>query len=243
VSNLPQNHQKCNSFRSRRLQLDARRRVGPGRSEASSEIQAVDVAENSNGAGNGHGTARTAPFNARELKARVDLAAIAGKFTKLRALGAQLVGLCPLHSERHPSFYVHPEKQVFKCFGCGAGGDVFAFVMRATACDFRRALQIVAQFSEQVARDSETRSGSRFDAGVGAQPLSRAERGALLSQSIPDSRARILSALDATNQCLQRIEETNRKCSADLATGCEPERERRFSFTCQKPDNCHGWGL
>jgi hypothetical protein len=208
-----------------RLQhLDGANRVGAARREASIEFLAMGIAENSNGAGNGHGPTRTAVLNAREIKARVDLAAITGKFTKLRALGGQLLGLCPLHSEGHPSFYVHPEKQVFKCFGCGAGGDVFAFVMRATGCNFRRALEIVAACSEQVARDSESRSGSRLGAGVGAQPLSPAQRGALHSQCVADSRARILSALDATNRRLQRIEETNRKSSAELATACEPQR-------------------
>ena len=83
-------------------------------------------------------------LDARDLKARVDLAAFVGQFTKLRRSGRQLIGLCPLHSERHPSFFVHPEKQVFKCFGCGAGGDVYAFVMRVEGCDFLDALRIVA---------------------------------------------------------------------------------------------------
>jgi CHC2 zinc finger len=102
------------------------------------------------------------PLNARELKARVDLAAIAGQFTRLRTRGHQFVGLCPLHSERHPSFYVHPVKQCFKCFGCGAGGDLFEFIMRATGCDFLRALHIVAEFSSGVVRaGSEMRSCER----------------------------------------------------------------------------------
>jgi len=93
--------------------------------------------------------------------------------------------------------------------------------MRATGCNFRRSLEIVAKFSEQVA--------SRFEAGVGAQPLSRAQRGALNSQSVTDSRARIVAALDATNGRLQRIQETNRKSSAELATACEPERGSLFT--------------
>jgi hypothetical protein len=55
-------------------------------------------------------------IHARELKARIDLALVASRFTQLRRSGRQLVGLCPFHSERHPSFYVHPEKQVFYLF-------------------------------------------------------------------------------------------------------------------------------
>jgi hypothetical protein len=181
-------------------------------------------------------------MRARDLKASVDLAAFVGQFTRLRRAGGQLVGLCPIHSERHPSFYVHPQKQVFHCFGCGAGGDLFAFVMRATGCDFLRALEIVAEFSERVARASESRSGSHFGAGVGAKPLSPAKRGSLDSQSIRELRARILEALEATNRRLRAIEETNRAVSGTLATACEPERGRS-PFTCQKPDNSHGRGL
>ena len=161
---------------------------------------------------------------ARNLRASVDLAAFVNQFTRLHRAGSQLVGLCPIHSERHPSFYVHPKKQVFYCFGCGVGGDLFAFVMRSAGCDFLRALQIVSEFSEQVARDSEPRSGSRFDAGVGAKPLSPAKRGAPHSQSIQESRAGILAALDATNRRLRAIEETNRAALAALATACEPAR-------------------
>jgi DNA primase len=100
-------------------------------------------------------------LSARELKARVDLAAIAGQFTGLRRSGHQLVGLCPLHKEHNPSFFVHPEKQCFKCFGCGAGGDLFEFVMRATGCNFPRALEIVAEFCKGVASGSGAGGGAR----------------------------------------------------------------------------------
>ena len=161
---------------------------------------------------------------ARDLRARVDLAEFVSQFTRLRRAGGQLVGLCPIHSERHPSFYLHPQKQVFYCFGCGTGGDLFAFVMRTMGCDFCHALQIVAEFSERVAHDSEPRGGSRFGVGVGARPLSPARRGALHSQSMQESCARTVEALEATNRRLRAIEETNRAASAALATACEPER-------------------
>jgi DNA primase len=158
------------------------------------------------------------------LKARVDLVSLAGKFTQLRRSGRQFVGLCPLHTERHASFYVHPGKQVFKCFGCGRGGDVFEFVMRATGCDLFHALQIVAEFSEGVASESEPRSGERFRAKQGGEAPSACEAGSLYSQSTQSPRARILAALDATNRRLRAIEAANRAASAALATACEPER-------------------
>jgi hypothetical protein len=165
-------------------------------------------------------------LNARELKSRARLDEVVGRFTKLRRSGRQLVGLCPFHRERNPSFYVDPQKKVFHCFGCGADGDLFDFVMRATGCDFRRALEIVAEFLG-VASESEPRSGERFRAGVGGGlPPAGAQRRTLNSQFHPQSRAEILAALDETNRRLLVIEAANHDASSDLdlATACEPER-------------------
>jgi hypothetical protein len=84
------------------------------------------------------------PLNVREVKARADFVALASRYTRLRRSGRQLVGLCPFHPERHPSFYVEPQRKIWKCFGCGAGGDLFTFLMAAEGCDFRRVLEIAA---------------------------------------------------------------------------------------------------
>jgi hypothetical protein len=172
-------------------------------------------------------------IEARELKRRADLLAIVRRFTRLRRSGRQYVGLCPLYRERHPSLYVHPEKQVFKCFGCGAGGDVFAFVMRALGCDFYRALQIVAEFSGGVALASDLRSRSRLGVGEGAKPLRPPKAGGSNSQSLELSRVRILSELDATNRRVLAIDTTNRAASAELSTPCEP-RDGNSSFYLSK---------
>lgn len=61
--------------------------------------------------------------------------------TELRRSGRQLSGRCPLHAEKTPSFYVDPEKQVFYCHGCHAGGDVIAFVMALRGCEFGDAVR------------------------------------------------------------------------------------------------------
>lgn len=102
--------------------------------------------------------------------------------------------------------------------------------MRAIGCDFHRALEIVAEFSEGVAHASGPRSGSRFGVSEGAKPLSPAKRDSLHSQSLEDSRARILAALDAADRRLGRIMATNRAALAALATACEPERGESFSL-------------
>ncbi len=112
------------------------------------------------------------PLDARQVKHRCDFVAIASRYMRLRRAGRQYRGLCPFHQERHPSFYVEPERKIFYCFGCGVGGDVFDFIMRIEGCDFLRALQVLDGFSSGVARESELRSSERFRAGVGAKPLS-----------------------------------------------------------------------
>lgn len=164
-------------------------------------------------------------LDSRVLKQRVDLVALVSGFTNLRRSGRELVGLCPLHLERHPSFYVNPEKQVFHCFGCGAGGDVFAFVMRAVGCNFRHALEIVEEFVRGVALASDPRSGSRFGVGEGAKPLRLPKAVASNSQFVKNSRARILAELKATTRRLRAIESTNNANSRALATACEPRGE------------------
>jgi hypothetical protein len=176
------------------------------------------------------------PFVPAEVKARAKFIEIVSQYTPLRRAGKQYVGRCPFHSERHPSFYIHAEKKVFHCFGCGASGDVFSFVMRIFSCDFRRSLEIIAQHSEGVAFASGPRSGSRFGEGEGAKPLRPPKAVGCNSQSLELSRTHILAKLETTNRRLHAIEATNSAGSAALATACEPARGR-FPFTCQKPDN------
>jgi len=65
-----------------------------------------------------------------EILRRVDMEALVSRYTTLRRQGSQLVGLCPFHSEKTPSFWVHPEKKVFKCYGCQEQGGVLAFVQK-----------------------------------------------------------------------------------------------------------------
>ena len=65
--------------------------------------------------------------------------------TELRRAGpARFEGLCPFHDERTPSFGINPAEKVYHCFGCGAGGDAFAFVMETEGVDFKGALELLA---------------------------------------------------------------------------------------------------
>jgi len=188
---------------------------------------------------------KTSLLDAGDLKARVDLVLFAGQFTRLRRSGRQFLGLCPLHSERHPSFYVHPDKQVIKCFGCGVGGDVFAFVMRLKGCDFLGALRIVAEFSDRGSQRQRVgceAARERFAAGVGAAPAAAKQQQSYSQDNprSPTSRDRILAWLDAAERRLAAIARTNAVASLALLTSCEPERGEGFSFTCHTPDTRHG---
>src|SRR5215467_3324375 len=138
---------------------------------------------------------------ASKVKDRADFVAIVSRYTWLRRAGRQYFGRCPFHTERHPSFYIEPERKLWKCFGCGAGGDLFDFVMRAEDCNFSDSLWIVADFNSGVARDSAPRSGARFGVSEGASPLA-AKRPGIHSQSSKQSRAQILAQLEATNRRL-----------------------------------------
>ncbi len=68
-----------------------------------------------------------------------------GEYVRLKKSGQNFTGLCPFHAEKSPSFAVHPTKQIYHCFGCGVGGDVFKFVMEMEKCAFPEAIRIVAE--------------------------------------------------------------------------------------------------
>jgi DNA primase len=75
------------------------------------------------------------------IRDRVDIADVVGRHISLRRAGQNLVGLCPFHQEKSPSFSVSPSKQMFYCFGCKTGGDVFAFLSKITGATFPEVLR------------------------------------------------------------------------------------------------------
>jgi DNA primase len=79
-----------------------------------------------------------------EIKARVDLVDLIGGSVPLQRSGRSYRGLCPFHAEKTPSFYVFPETQTWKCFGCGAGGDAFSFLQQRDHLEFGDALRELA---------------------------------------------------------------------------------------------------
>ena len=65
-----------------------------------------------------------------ELKMRNDIESVISSYVNLKRRGSNLIGSCPFHNEKTPSFTIWPEKGSYYCFGCGAGGDVITFIMQ-----------------------------------------------------------------------------------------------------------------
>jgi DNA primase len=80
-----------------------------------------------------------------KIREAADIVAEARVFMKLKKRGHKYVGLCPFHKEDKPSFTVDREKQLFHCFGCGVGGDVFTLIMEKKGIDFTEAVHYLAQ--------------------------------------------------------------------------------------------------
>ncbi len=82
----------------------------------------------------------------RELiRSRIDIVELVGQRVSLKKAGKDWKGLCPFHQDRNPSFHVSRDKGIYKCYACGAGGDVFTWVMESDHVDFAEALRILAK--------------------------------------------------------------------------------------------------
>ena len=79
-----------------------------------------------------------------EIRNNNDIVDVISQYVVLKRSGRNFFGLCPFHKEKSPSFSVSPDKQIFHCFGCGVGGDVFRFVGKIEGLDFREAVEMLA---------------------------------------------------------------------------------------------------
>jgi DNA primase len=82
---------------------------------------------------------------AEKVKQQADIVRVIGEYVRLKKTGQNFTGLCPFHQEKSPSFAVHPVRQIYHCFGCGVGGDVFKFVMEMDKIPFPEAIRVVAE--------------------------------------------------------------------------------------------------
>jgi DNA primase len=100
------------------------------------------------------------------VRRRIDLVDLVGERVKLVKIGKKLKGLCPFHAEKTPSFHVDPDLQLFHCFGCKKGGDLFDWVMAIENVDFRQALEMLAERAGVALSSGKGRPKEESDAWI-----------------------------------------------------------------------------
>ena len=80
-----------------------------------------------------------------EVRQSNDIVNVISQYVTLKRSGRNFFGLCPFHNEKSPSFSVSPDKQIFHCFGCGVGGNVYTFITKIEGINFKEAIEVLAE--------------------------------------------------------------------------------------------------
>jgi len=93
-----------------------------------------------------------------QIRERADIVSVVSRYVNLRQSGKNFVAICPFHPDKRPSFTVSPEKNLFHCFGCGEGGDVFKFLMKIERLDFSEAVaKLAGELNIKIQKESPSR--------------------------------------------------------------------------------------
>ncbi len=95
------------------------------------------------------------------IKEETDIVDVVRRYVTLHAAGSAFKALCPFHREKGPSFHVNPSRQIYKCFGCGEGGDVISFLMKVEGLSFPEAVETLARPSTSTSRAISPRTRGR----------------------------------------------------------------------------------
>lgn len=106
-----------------------------------------------------------------EIRSRSDIVDVISGYIRLQRKGSNYVGICPFHNDRNPSMSVNQSRQIYHCFSCGAGGDVFKFVMEYENLTFPEALKTLADRAGVELPDREVSPEERKQADLKAQIL------------------------------------------------------------------------
>lgn len=124
-----------------------------------------------------------ARIDTQALLDRVRISDVIGRRTKLRKAGRSLVGLCPFHSERTPSFHVYDATNGYHCYGCGANGDAIRFLMETERVDFRTACDMLANGDLPLVTEVERAKAREEDAAARQASIDQAAE--IWSKSVP----------------------------------------------------------
>lgn len=92
----------------------------------------------------------------QEVQRVTDIVRVISEYVHLKHSGKNFIGLCPFHSEKTPSFTVNPDRQFFKCYGCGTGGSVFTFIMKQEGVEFPEAVRLLAERANITINEANT---------------------------------------------------------------------------------------
>ncbi len=108
-----------------------------------------------------------------EIKSKIDIVEFIGEYISVQRAGSNFRALCPFHNEKTPSFMISPEKQIWHCFGCGKGGDIFSFLMEMEGLSFVEALRVLAPKAGVVLRAQNPEMTSKRNRILDILDLSR----------------------------------------------------------------------
>ena len=144
-----------------------------------------------------------------QIRAANDIVEVIGAVVPLKRAGVNFIGLCPFHREKTPSFNVNPSKQMFKCFGCGKGGDVFSFIKEYENLTFPEAMRRLAERAHIVIKEDETPGSGetrqvkdklftiheqitqRWQTALNSDPGSQIARDYLAKRGVPDEAVKL----------------------------------------------------
>jgi len=130
------------------------------------------------------------PNPSDEIKSKLDIVDVIREYIQLKAAGLNFRATCPFHREKTPSFMVSPEKQIWHCFGCGKGGDVFSFVMEIESLSFVEALRLLAKKAGVVLKKADPALTSKRNALLDILELSAKYYHKVLTSSPAAEKAR-----------------------------------------------------
>lgn len=137
----------------------------------------------------------------QDLLARVDVVDVVGRYVQLRKGGANLLGLCPFHNEKSPSFTVSPTKQFYHCFGCGAHGSAISFLIEHTGASFPEAVRSLAASAGMAVPEEQRSPRQRAASQRRKEEVSRQQ------QILDTAQAHYLTELKASQSAIRYLKQ------------------------------------